>query len=282
MNKVRCVWQDFINNFFSKRLLVFCIFQFFILHYYINKVKQFSIVADYPASPWILPFTGQNVYFLFVYGISVIYFYSNIPFMQRNEMYVLMRQGRKQWVYTKMLRIWLSAILLSAIEWILSILPLLPCLEWTTEWGKLYNSLAMTNAGSEYNVKLFFSYELINEHNAVITISIFLITLCISTGLVGMIMFALSIYINRTIAVLMGTFFSILPVVFANLYLYQQWISFISPFSWLNLLLLYGRVCKNAPSLSIVIFMTVIFTFVLCFISLKRIHIKDLNWIDEE
>jgi hypothetical protein len=245
-------------------------------------VKCFSVVADYPASPWILPFAGQNVYFLFVYGISVIYFYSNIPFMQRNEMYVLIRQGRKNWIHTKILRIWMSAVLLSVIELTLSILPLFPCLEWTTEWGKLYNSLAMTNAGLEYNVKLSFSYELISEHNPFITMLIFGTILCISAGLVGMIMFAVSICMNRTGAVLIGTFFSILPVVFANLHLYQQWISFISPFSWLNLLLLYGKVCKNAPSFPTVIIMTVILSFVLSCISLKRIFVKDLNWTEEE
>ena len=115
----------------------------------------------------------------------------------------------------------------------------------------MYNSLAMTNAGLEYNVKLSFSYELIIEHDPFITMLIFGIILCISTGLVGMIMFAVSICVNRTTAVLMGTFLSVLSVVFANLYLYQQWISFISPFSWINLLLLYGKVCKNAPFLFI-------------------------------
>lgn len=282
MNKIKYVWEDFISNFLSRRLLVFCVFQFYILHYYIHSVKQFSVAADYPASPWILPFAGQNVFFLFVYGISVIYFYSNIPFMQRNEMYVLIRQGRKRWIHIKILRIWLSAVLLSVIELILSILPLFPCLEWSTEWGKLYNSLAMTNAGLEYNVKLSFSYELISEHNPLITMLIFGTILCISTGLIGMIMFAVSICMNRTGAVLIGTFFSILPVVFANLHLYQQWISFISPFSWLNLLLLYGKVCKNAPSFLMVIIMTVILSFVLSYISLKRIYLKDLNWLDEE
>ncbi len=282
MNKTKHVWQDFVNNFFSRRLLFFCVFQFYILHYYINSVKRFSIVADYPASPWILPFVGQNVYFLFIYGISVIYFYSNIPFMQGNEMYALIREGRKKWVYAKILRIWMSAVSLSFIEVVLSILPLFPCLEWTAEWGKLYNSLAMTNAGLEYNVKLSFSYELIIEHDPFITMLIFGIILCISTGLVGMIMFAVSICVNRTTAVLMGTFLSVLSVVFANLYLYQQWISFISPFSWMNLLLLYGKVCKNAPSFSAVIIMAAISVFILSGISLKRIYIKDLDWTDEE
>lgn len=162
MDNAKWICYDTISNFFSKRLTVFCIFQFSILHYYISPVKHFSIIADYPASPWILPFIGQNVYCLFAYGISIVCFYSDTPFMQKHEMYVLMRQGRCRWVLAKTLRICLSAIMLSIMEFALSILILLPRIELTASWGKLYNSLAMTTAGANYGVKLGFSYEIIN------------------------------------------------------------------------------------------------------------------------
>ena len=282
MNKVKCIWNDIVNNFFSKRLLVFCIFQFSILHYYISTVKHFSIMADYPATPWILPFIGQNVYCLFVYGISVVYFYSNIPFMQKHEMYVLMRQGRNRWVFTKTLRICLSAVMLSIIEFALSVLILLPRVELTAKWGKLYNSLAMTSAGTGYGVKLFFSYEIINENSAIRTLLIFWTVLFVVTALIGMLMFVLSIYINRTAAVVAGTFFSVLPVVFANLYLYKEWIGFISPLSWLNLLLLYGKICKKSPSFLQIIIVTAILIPILSVVSLKGMQSKDLSWINEE
>ena len=282
MDKVRCMWNDMVNNFFSKRLAVFCIFQFSILHYYISTVRHFSVMVDYPATPWILPFIEQNVYCLFVYGISVVYFYSNIPFTQRHEMYVLMRQGRSRWVFAKILRICMSAIMLSIIEFVLSVLLLLPRVEWTVKWGRLYNSLAMTSAGSDYGVKLFFSYEIINENSPIKTILIFWIILCIATGLIGMIMFVLSIYINRTAAVAVGTFFSVLPVVFANLYLSKEWIGFISPLSWLDLLLLYGKICKRFPSLLQIIIAAVVLMPILSAVSLIGIRSKDLSWTNEE
>ncbi len=282
MNNVICIWNDVTNNFFSKRLAVFCIFQFSILHYYISTVKHFSMIADYPAAPWILPFIGQNVYCLFAYGISIVYFYSNTPFMQKHEMYVLMRQGRSRWVFAKTLRIFLSAVMLSIIEFALSVLILLPRIELTAKWGKLYNSLAMTNAGTNYGVKMFFSYEIINENSAIRTFLIFWTVLCAVTGLIGMIMFALSIYINRTTAVVAGTFFSVLPVVFANLYLSKEWIGFLSPLSWLNLLLLYGKVCRKSPSFSQIMSAMAILIPVLSVASWKGMQSKDLSWTNEE
>lgn len=282
MDKGKCIWHDIVSNFFSKRLAVFCVFQFSVLHYYISTVRHFSVVADYPASPWILPFIGQNVYCLFVYGISVVYFYSNIPFLQRHEMYVLMRQGRIRWAVAKALRICISAVMLSVTEFVLSVLLLLPRIEWTAEWGRLYDSLAMTDAGSEHGVKLFFSYELINENSAVKTALIFGIVLCIATGLIGMVMFVLSIYINRTAAVVAGTFFAVLPVVFANLYLSEEWIGFISPLSWLDLLLLYGKVCKRFLSFSQIVLAAAVLLPALSAVSLMGIQAKDLSWTNEE
>lgn len=282
MNKVCFIWKDVIHNFFSRRLLVFCVFQFTILHYYVNSVKQYAIAAGYPAAPWILPFMGQNAYFRFVYGISVVYFYSNVPFMQRYEMYVLMRQGRIQWASAKLLRIWISAIMLAAVTFILSILPLIPHLEWTFQWGKLYHTLALTDAGAMHHVKLFFSYDLISGNNALITVLLSFTVLCIVTGLMGTVLFTLSVCAGRTAAVLSGTFFAVLSVVFENLYIWQEWIGFISPFSWLDLLLLYGKLCRPAPSFAVICIMAVVLDVVLCMLSLKGIQTKDLNWIEEE
>ena len=287
MNRVRRMrggfpGRDFIHNFFSRRLLVFCVFQFSILHYYADSAKQYAAFADYPAAPWILPFMGQNVYFQFVYGISVIYFYSNIPFLQRHEMYALMRQGKARWVSMKLLRVWLSAVALVAVELILSMLPLVPRLEWNLTWGKLYQSLALTDAGASCHVRLFFPYELLHENNALTTMLMLFAVLCLITGLTGTLMFALSVCLGRTAAIMAGTFLAVLTVVFENLYLWQPWIGFLSPFSWMNLLLLYGKVCRAAPSFPGICAAAVAFLAVAGAFSIKAVQAKDLNWIEEE
>ena len=241
-NKVSCIGRDVIHNFFSRRLIVVCVFQFTILHYYVNSVKQYAAAAGYPAAPWILPFMGQNVYFQFVYGISAVYFYSNVPFLQRYEMYVLMRQGRMRWTSAKLIRIWISAVMFATVTVILSILPLIPHLEWTFQWGKVYNTLALT----------------------------------------GTVLVALSVCVGRTAALFIGTFFAVLWVVFANLYIWQEWIGFLSPFSWIDLLLLYGKVCRPALSFAMICIMAVVLGIILYILSLKAVQTKDLDWIEEE
>lgn len=282
MGRMRCVWRDVSHNFFGRRLLVFCVFQFTILHYYIDSVKQYAIAVRYPASPWIMPFLGQNVYFQFVYGISVVYFYSNVPFMQRHEMYALLRQGRVRWVSAKLLRIWISAVMLAAVEYLLCLLPLLPHLEWTLQWGKLYHSLALTDAGASHCVRLFFSYELMNENTALATALLLFVILCLATGLTGTLMFVLSVGIGRTAAMLTGSFLAVLSIVFENLRIWQGWIGFLSPFSWIDLLLLYGKIIRPALSFPMIGSVIMAFGLLLCAFSYKAVQTKDLNWTEEE
>lgn len=198
------------------------------------------------------------------------------------EMYVLMRQGRMWWVSAKLLRIWISAVMLVVTTFVLSILPLVPNLEWTFRWGKLYYSLALTDAGTVHHVKLFFSYDLINENSALATVLILFAIMFIVTGLTGTIMFALSIGVGRTAAVLAGTFLAVLSVVFANLYMWQEWIGFVSPFSWMDLLLLHGKVCRPAPSLIIICAGTAICGIFSYAFSLKAVRRKDFRRIEEE
>ncbi len=280
--RMGCIWRDVIQNFFGRRLLVFCVFQFTILHYYGASVKQYAIAAGYPAAPWILPFMGQNVYFQFVYGISTVYFYSNVPFMQRCEMYGLMRQGRVRWASAKLLRIWISAAMLAMATFLLSILPLMPHLEWTAQWGKLYHSLALTDAGALHQVRLSFSYDLIQGNNALTTALTLFAVLCIATGLTGTALFTISLWAGRAAALLAGTLFAVLSVVFGNLYLWQAWISFLSPFSWMDLLLLRGKVCSPAPTLATVCIAAAALMAVFYILSLKAVQTKDLNWIEED
>lgn len=281
MDKARYIWRDFTNNFFSKRFLIFCIFQFTILHYYGDSVIACAASLRHPAAPWILPFMGQSVYFQCVYGISVVCFYSNIPFTQRCELYTIIRQGRTRWTLIKLLRIWLSALVLVLTEFVLSVVTLIPYLEWNLEWGKLYHTLAVSNGIFADKLRLFFPYELICENSALASaLEQFLAALCV-TGVCGTLMFALSIGPGRTAAILMGSFFAVLSVAIANLSASYQWIAFVSMFSWLDMLL-YDRLCRRLRSYPIWIAVSVLIIVAAIFFSLKTMQTKDISWTEEE
>lgn len=280
MLKIKGVWRDFVNNFFSKRLLVFAIFQITILHYYVYPVKQISAAFNYPATPWILPFLGSNVYFIFIYGVSVVYFYSNVPFMQRHELYGIVRMGRGKWFAGKMIQIWLSAIFLAALEWGFSILLLFPRIEWIGGWGKLFYSLSLTEAGTQ--IPMIFSYGIIQGNTPAKVLALFLGEMVFVTGLVGSVMFAVGVWLNRTVSALIGTAFSVLAIVYANIGVWQGWIGYISIFSWLDVLLLMGKETGLSPTYRQSWIIGLVFEIVLCVVCYGKIKRIDFNWTEEE
>ena len=208
--------------------------------------------------------------------------YTNTPFSQRSQMYVLMRQGKMEWVLTKIVRIWLTAFFLIMIEVCLSIFLLFPRIEWTEEWGKIYYSLALTNAADDYGVFLNFSYEMINLGSPIKIMGISLLVMFVVTGLIGTVMFAISLAINRLTAAFVGTVLAIFTVVLQNVYYMAEWFSYLCPFSWINILTLYGKKYGRAPSLGIVLVAGLGLTLALIFISCMVMRKKNLTWIEEE
>ena len=123
---------------------------------------------------------------------------------------------------------------------------------------------------------------LINSNTVMGTMLTMIFLLFSVTGMVGTVMFSLSVCLNRTAAVLVGTVLAVFTVVLENMYRYCEWLVFFSPFSWTNLLLLYQRTRKMAPSVHMAILMIIIVGTVFTILALKRMLIIDLHWSDEE
>lgn len=282
MNKLKYVLRDFWSYFFSSRLLVFILFQMTINHFYSRNIIRFVEAANYPISIWTLPFLFQNVYIQFIYGISVVYFFSTVPFFQQSQMYTVLRQGRKEWIICKCLRIFLTSFALSMAEFLCSIIVLVPNVELTQDWGKVLYSLSMTTAIDEYNINIPIPYEMINNYSAIEAMMLVIILLFGVTLITGYIMFTVSMLFSRVIAVIAGTTMAILPIVVANIYYQLNEITFFSPFSWLDILMLDGTKGKIHPYIwQISIIILVVAVGCTC-ILYKKVKSVDFIWTKEE
>ena len=67
-------------------------------------------------SPWIFPFLYGSYYSKLLFFFPLVLIFSNAPFMDRNQLYVVIRSGRYRWCLGQMLYI----ILASALYFILS------------------------------------------------------------------------------------------------------------------------------------------------------------------
>ena len=99
--------------------------------------------------------------YLIMFWFGVIYANSDVPFMQHVNMYHAIRVGRKCWgIRGNRRRIFIRSIVPTVVAVICTILPLLPDIEWSNEWGKLLRTAATTRALTQFDSSVFIYYEI--------------------------------------------------------------------------------------------------------------------------
>ncbi len=283
MSKLRYMKSDFVNSTFSMRLLVFVVFQFSILHSYLSQIKSFSSIVEYPVAPWSILFLGDTIFFLVTYGISVLYFFHDAPFMKKSELYAIMRLGKNKWLLFKIIRIWMQSIFLVITEIILSIVIMIPNLEWTADWGRVLYTIAMTDISSVMTIELIVNYKLMNALEPIEAMLIQSGMMVIVTGLLGMLLLTISLIIDRIQSIIIGGILVFLPIVFTNVSRYAAWISYISPFTWINISMFYQDYWyRQAITMEQAFSIGIVFSVILGVISMCAIGRKDFLWVEEE
>lgn len=276
------IFQDFKQNFFCVKLYVLIILQFFVLHIFLSPLKNFSLIVKHHITPWVFPFLLSDVYFTIFFMAGVIYYYSNVPFMQYTQMYQVIRTGRRKWALGKIGGIVISAYGLIFIETIISIIPLLPRMQFESGWGKIIYTLSMTDAMQKYGVDLYIPYEIISRYSPLKAIIIEFLISGLVISFIGIMMFAISIMFSRLAAICVVMIFEILPIIVLNLSGLHNNIIYFSPISWMNMTMIGVKSKCGFPQITYIITMLLIAISILSVLILWKIKRIDFQWNKEE
>lgn len=116
----------------------------------------------------------------------------------------------------QVIKIFAASFLYTVTVMITGILIMLPHLEWKTEWGKLYYTLALTNARDNFEFMFDISYHLINDHEPISLWILSVFVICLIVSFTGLLMFFVSLCFTRTAAVLVATFLAVAPIALEN------------------------------------------------------------------
>ncbi len=207
MKSVQYIIKNTGKKIISNRMAIFCI-AFIILSWtYDQPYLQYIQEKNHPITWCIFPFYMAAFPILSVFYMGIVYINADVPFMQHQNMYQVIRCGRSRWVTGQIAGILLrsfTAVLVSAIA---SLLPFVGHIEFGTRWGKVAKTLASqgmeNNFGFDQKVFLDFRffYEIMNKQTPVgLMIHTILVCTLICTFL-GLLMFCLSLYFSKMIAV---------------------------------------------------------------------------------
>lgn len=247
--QIKILFYKNSRRIFNSKNLVLTILLFIVINIYLTPVKDFSIITGYGVNPWIYPFLISDANFLAIFVAGVIYYFSNVPFMQRINSYYLLREGRKRWIIEQFVYIVSSAFTIVIVSVLLSILVMIPYIIIEKGWGKVLFTLARTDAGSM--VKMLF----------------------------------ISLYINKSASVLVATGLVIYSSVVANIgNTFEKKFAVLSPISWLRVTRIdcveYGF--SVSPSLYYILIGFSILIIIMVLLINKKCMKIDFVWENED
>lgn len=236
MTKNYYLLNEIRQAFFCPKVYIVLIFQFIITHYLTVGIRALAIASGCNCTPWLLPFEYSYAYLQFFYGITTTYIYSSVPFMEKQQLYILIRNGRKKWLFSQYIRILGTSVLLAFAHGITCIIVLLPYLKLDVTWGSILKTLALTDATGVYGIRFPFSYMLINQFTPIEAFISVMIRMIVLSSTIGIVMFTVALTRSKILAIIFGTFCSIMAIVTYNLAFFYGWIKYLSPYSWLDLI----------------------------------------------
>lgn len=291
MKTLKYIMKTSLQKIFNVKFITFCI-AFLILSWtydqpYLNFVQE----KGYPISWCIFPFYMSSWGILSIFYFGIIYVNSDVPFMQNVNMYQIIRAGWGQWVIGQMGSILVRAFFVVLISAIAAVLPFAGNIEFSFEWGKVVRTLASQRGSEGFGFEMGqtldfrFFYEILNEYTPVQLMVITVLICTLICTFLGILMFLLSLFAGKLVAVTGALLFVAALFLVENIYGEGKRIAahFI-PTYWAEVALsatpVSGR--YRLPSLTYMFTFLLVIILVMSVIIYWKVKYVEFNWENED
>lgn len=249
-------------------------------------ILNFSTDVGYKVNVITLPFFLCNISYMCAFIPIAIYYFSEVPFLNRSEMYCIMREGKMKWVFKNILHIVLMSYTFMFLLGVTSIIPYIFRGDFSNEWGEIITTLSVTDKWSEYGTSeiLYDILENYSPYEAMVTI-LLLVGLIIS--FLGVFMFTISLLFSRIISMCSSIIFEVIVITAFNTRGYDNYLIYFSPFSWTDLTI-FGRkyngmeYVHGTPTMCLCVGILVLLIIMLTIISAFKVNHMNFDFVNED
>lgn len=215
----------------NPRIYVLALLLIGYLNLEIRPVADFAGSVGVPATPWIFPYITIDRLTLMLVMLGVVLLFCDAPFIDEHQPYVLIRAGKRDWLWGQVLYIMLGSLCYFLFVAVVSALLLLPHLTFAGGWGKIWGTLAQTDAGS--HLQLAVSYSLQANYTPLAAMAWSLLLSWLAGVFLGLLLFVLNMRLARELGAVVGAALALLTYFCrdANGFL----LYYFSPLSWASL-----------------------------------------------
>lgn len=279
------IWNLYVNRFYTKRNLVLFVILWIAFDSFYAEIDYACKVLDYPCSFWYFLNVMTNHFMCGAIGLSAVYLFSNAPYLNRNGMYQMIRQGKYKWLLSQLGSIILSGFSFTAVLFFTGWIRMLPHMDWTLSWGRMMKTLAVTNAASQLNVTFVLKPSFMQSMEAWQAGLLAFMMDSFVFILIGFLILAIGLLFNRMAALIFTGILAIVPFVTNSWNLSRHlMINLFSPVSWLQTGLFYTENMTYAemPPVLWIWGMLAVYLALAVFLALLGIKRNYFQWNGEE
>ncbi len=223
-------------------------------------------------TPWLLVFLPSGTVILpIMLGYALLI--SDAPFRNGQQQFVLLRTGKRTWLWGQILYLLILSVLFPVLLWILSWIFMLPALEWSLEWGPGITTAAVTGNYGGYS---WIAMEYGCMKNAT-PLEATLWVMAVMAGvcfLLALIAAGCNLWLKRGVGPVAVSALSAMPVIviiFAHQPNAIKKLLWISPVSWMDRSLM-GHTEQGLPPMTYGLVMPAVLSVILCGVLVGTIH----------
>lgn len=279
------IWNLYVNRFYGKRNLVLFVILWIAFDSFYAEIDYACKVLDYPCSFWYFLNIMTNHFMCGAIGLSAVYLFSNAPYLNRNGMYQMIRQGKYKWLLSQLGSIILSGFSFTAVLFFTGWIRMLPHMDWTLSWGRMMKTLAVTNAASQLNVTFVLKPSFMQSMEAWQAGLLAFMLDSFVFILIGFLLLAIGLLFNRMAALIFTGILAIVPFVANSWNLSRHlMINLFSPVSWLQTGLFYteNMMYAEMPPVLWIWGMLAAYLALAVFLALLGVKRNHFQWNGEE
>ena len=183
---------------------VICLFVLHMVFIWSNLsvIGTFTDMVGVRVNPLLYPFFSSDPVKQLIVFAGIVFLYSDAPFIDKIQPYVVIRCKRNVWVLGQILHVIMFSAFYFLILMGVSVFIVLPNASFATDgWGKVANTLAQTNAASQINLQFDISDKIISLYSP---FEAFVICFLLNWGMasfLGLLIFAINLNFGKMIGI---------------------------------------------------------------------------------
>ena len=181
-----------------------------------EAVREFCAAVDINATPFAFPHLANDFICQLIIMAGAIALFCNAPFEDDEYIYFVSRSGRTAWTLGQVFYVLQLSLIYVLFLIIVSIVPLAGHLRFADEWGKIWGTLAKTDAGMQFGLIFSVTEHLVSHYEplSALVISFLLEWACVSW--LGLVIYMLNKLTSSAAGTVTAAIFVLLDVCIYN------------------------------------------------------------------